>query len=136
MVSDGDHLAGRGMAPSIPRFADAFIDITGDHQDEAKACHHCENPFDVGHNSARIIQVRIKYNREFYRSEDAQKRTGQRRSSFRRQAQRTRAKLIEAAAEVIGEKGYDRASLEEIAARAGMTRVQFTATSKVRKNSS
>jgi AcrR family transcriptional regulator len=36
--------------------------------------------------------------------------------------ERTRAKLIEAASEVIGEKGYDRASLEEIAARAGMTR--------------
>src|SRR5271155_4010773 len=36
--------------------------------------------------------------------------------------ERTRAKLIEAAAEVIGEKGYDRAPLEEIAARAGMTR--------------
>jgi AcrR family transcriptional regulator len=35
---------------------------------------------------------------------------------------RTKAKLIEAAAGVIGEKGYDRASLEEIAARAGMTR--------------
>jgi AcrR family transcriptional regulator len=35
---------------------------------------------------------------------------------------RTRAKLIATAAEVIGEKGYDRASLEEIAARAGMTR--------------
>jgi AcrR family transcriptional regulator len=35
---------------------------------------------------------------------------------------RTRAKLIEAAAAVIGEKGFDRASLEEIAARAGMTR--------------
>jgi len=35
---------------------------------------------------------------------------------------RTRAKLIEAAAEVIGERGYDRASLEDIAARAGMTR--------------
>ncbi|SPE45165.1 Transcriptional regulator, TetR family [Candidatus Sulfotelmatobacter sp. SbA7] len=35
---------------------------------------------------------------------------------------RTKAKLIEAAATVIGEKGYDRASLEEIAARAGMTR--------------
>lgn len=35
---------------------------------------------------------------------------------------RTKAKLIEAAAAVIGEKGYDRASLEEIAARAGMTR--------------
>ncbi len=35
---------------------------------------------------------------------------------------RTRAALIEAAATVIGEKGYDRASLEEIAARAGMTR--------------
>jgi AcrR family transcriptional regulator len=35
---------------------------------------------------------------------------------------RTRAKLIEAAAEVIGEKGFDRAALEDIAARAGMTR--------------
>jgi AcrR family transcriptional regulator len=35
---------------------------------------------------------------------------------------RTRANLIEAAAAVIGEKGLDRASLEEIAARAGMTR--------------
>ncbi|MGA2695122.1 MAG: helix-turn-helix domain-containing protein [Terriglobales bacterium] len=35
---------------------------------------------------------------------------------------RTRAQLIVSAAEVIGEKGYDRASLEEIAARAGMTR--------------
>jgi len=35
---------------------------------------------------------------------------------------RTRAKLIEAATAVIGEKGYDRASLEEIATRAGMTR--------------
>jgi AcrR family transcriptional regulator len=36
--------------------------------------------------------------------------------------ERTRARLIEAAGQVIGEKGYDRASLEEIAARAGMTR--------------
>jgi len=35
---------------------------------------------------------------------------------------RTRAALIEAATAVIGEKGYDRASLEDIAARAGMTR--------------
>jgi len=35
---------------------------------------------------------------------------------------RTRAALVEAAAAVIGEKGYERASLEEIAARAGMTR--------------
>jgi len=35
---------------------------------------------------------------------------------------RTRATLIDAAAAVIGEKGYDRASLEDIAARAGMTR--------------
>jgi AcrR family transcriptional regulator len=34
----------------------------------------------------------------------------------------TREKLISAAAAVIGEKGYDRAPLEEIAARAGMTR--------------
>lgn len=35
---------------------------------------------------------------------------------------RTRKQLIEAAAAVIGEKGFDRASLEDIAARAGMTR--------------
>jgi AcrR family transcriptional regulator len=36
--------------------------------------------------------------------------------------ERTRALLIEAAAQVIGEKGFDLASLEEVAARAGMTR--------------
>ncbi|SRR6266851_2858738 len=36
--------------------------------------------------------------------------------------QRTRAKLLEAAAVVIGEKGLDRTSLEEVAARAGMSR--------------
>src|SRR5262245_13936892 len=36
--------------------------------------------------------------------------------------ERTRARLIEAAAQVIGEKGYERATLEEVAARAGMTR--------------
>ena len=35
---------------------------------------------------------------------------------------RTRKALIDAAAAVIGEKGFDRASLEEIAARAGMSR--------------
>jgi AcrR family transcriptional regulator len=35
---------------------------------------------------------------------------------------RTRAALIRAAAGVIGEKGYDRTTLEEVAARAGMTR--------------
>ena len=36
--------------------------------------------------------------------------------------ERTRAALIKAAADVIGEKGWDRTSLEEVAARAGMTR--------------
>lgn len=35
---------------------------------------------------------------------------------------RTRAALIEAAAEVIGERGYERTSLEAVAQRAGMTR--------------
>ena len=35
---------------------------------------------------------------------------------------RTRARLIEAAAESIREKGYDRTTLEEVAKRAGMTR--------------
>lgn len=36
--------------------------------------------------------------------------------------QRTRSRLIEAATEVIREKGYDRTTLEEVARRAGMTR--------------
>src|SRR5262245_6973354 len=36
--------------------------------------------------------------------------------------ERTRAALIRAAAEIIGEKGWDRTSLEEVASRAGMTR--------------
>jgi AcrR family transcriptional regulator len=35
---------------------------------------------------------------------------------------RTRARLVEAAAAVIGEKGWDRTSLEEVARRAGMSR--------------
>ena len=36
--------------------------------------------------------------------------------------ERTRAALIEAAAKVIGEKGWDRTSLDEVARRAGMSR--------------
>lgn len=36
--------------------------------------------------------------------------------------ERTQAKLIEVAAQVIGEKGYERVTLEEVAKRAGMTR--------------
>jgi len=35
---------------------------------------------------------------------------------------RTRARLIEAAAQVVGEKGWDKTSLAEVAARAGVTR--------------
>src|ERR1700680_1869335 len=36
--------------------------------------------------------------------------------------ERTRAALIDAAGAVIGEKGWDRTSLEEVASRAGMSR--------------
>ena len=36
--------------------------------------------------------------------------------------ERTRGALIQAASEIIGEKGWDRTSLEEVASRAGMTR--------------
>jgi AcrR family transcriptional regulator len=36
--------------------------------------------------------------------------------------ERTRARLIAAAAQIVGEKGFERTSLEEVAARAGMTR--------------
>ncbi|HUL82287.1 MAG TPA: TetR/AcrR family transcriptional regulator [Gammaproteobacteria bacterium] len=39
--------------------------------------------------------------------------------------ERTRRALIAAAAAVIGEKGFDRTTLEEVAARAGMTRGAF-----------
>jgi TetR/AcrR family acrAB operon transcriptional repressor len=35
---------------------------------------------------------------------------------------RTKARLIEAAAQIVGEKGWDRTSLAEVAVRAGMTR--------------
>jgi AcrR family transcriptional regulator len=35
---------------------------------------------------------------------------------------RTRARILDAAAEVVGEQGWDRTSLEAVAARAGMTR--------------
>ena len=35
---------------------------------------------------------------------------------------RTRARLVQAAAQVIGEKGFERTSLEDVAQRAGMTR--------------
>lgn len=38
---------------------------------------------------------------------------------------RTRAKLIEAAAQVINEKGYDLTTIEEVCRRAGMTRGAF-----------
>ena len=39
--------------------------------------------------------------------------------------ERTRARLIDAAAAVIGERGFEGASLEEVARRAGMTRGAF-----------
>ncbi|MBP7705049.1 MAG: TetR/AcrR family transcriptional regulator [Caulobacter sp.] len=39
--------------------------------------------------------------------------------------ERTKAALVEAAAELIAEKGFDRASLDAICARAGMTRGAF-----------
>ena len=35
--------------------------------------------------------------------------------------QRTRSKLLEAARELVREKGYERTTLEEVASRAGMT---------------
>lgn len=56
--------------------------------------------------------------------------TGRKKASRRPRAgrpkgdkrERTRAALIRSAAEIIGEKGWDRTSLEEVASRAGMTR--------------
>jgi AcrR family transcriptional regulator len=44
------------------------------------------------------------------------------RSSKSSKRERTRSALLEAATVVIGERGFDRASLEEIAQQAGMTR--------------
>lgn len=54
--------------------------------------------------------------------EKEEKIRGRARGSKR---QRTRGQLIDAAAAVVGEKGFDRASLEEIARAAGMTRGAF-----------
>lgn len=48
--------------------------------------------------------------------------TNARRRAKGNKRERTRAQLVEAAARVIGEKGWDRTALEEVARRAGMTR--------------
>jgi AcrR family transcriptional regulator len=48
--------------------------------------------------------------------------TNKRRRPKGDKRERTRAALVEAAAAVIGEKGWDRTSLEEVASRAGMSR--------------
>lgn len=48
--------------------------------------------------------------------------TAQRTRRKGNKRERTRARLLEAALEVIREKGFDRTSLEEVAARASMTR--------------
>jgi AcrR family transcriptional regulator len=67
------------------------------------------------------MQMSIKYNSEYnYRSMNRTSTRAGRPKGDKRQ--RTRDALIKAASEVIGEKGWDRTSLEEVAARAGMTR--------------
>src|SRR6185295_1110716 len=50
------------------------------------------------------------------------KSTNARRRPKGDKRERTRARLIDAAAAVIGEKGWDRTSLDDVARRAGMTR--------------
>ena len=52
----------------------------------------------------------------------AKRSTNPRRRPKGDKRDRTRARLVAAAAAVIGEKGWDRTSLEEVARRAGMTR--------------
>jgi AcrR family transcriptional regulator len=49
-------------------------------------------------------------------------RVGPRLARKGNKRERTRARLVEAAVQVIREKGYDRTTLEEVAVRAGMTR--------------
>ena len=72
------------------------------------------------------MQVCILYVKELYKFRAfyfMQKKTKQAPKPTRGdKRERTRAQLIEAAAKLINEKGYDRTSLEEIARRAGMTR--------------
>ena len=48
--------------------------------------------------------------------------TNRRRRPKGNKRERTRARLVDAAAAVIGEQGWDRTSLDEVARRAGMTR--------------
>jgi AcrR family transcriptional regulator len=52
----------------------------------------------------------------------AKRSTNRRRRPKGDKRARTRARLIDAAAEVIGEKGWDRTSLDEVARRTGMSR--------------
>jgi AcrR family transcriptional regulator len=54
------------------------------------------------------------------KSEGAAERSGRRRPKGDKRA-RTRAKLLEAARELIREKGYERTTMEDVARRAGMT---------------
>jgi AcrR family transcriptional regulator len=49
-------------------------------------------------------------------------RSARRRARKGNKRERTRARLIQTALQVIGEKGFDRTTLQEVAARAGMTR--------------
>jgi len=67
----------------------------------------------------KIIQVRIKYTMYIYVMKKKTIRRGPPKGDKRA---RTRAKLIEAAAKLVGEKGLEQTSLEDVAHRAGMTR--------------
>jgi AcrR family transcriptional regulator len=71
-----------------------------------------------------IIRHRIKFSSNFCYSDQYEKKTKESRVKATKgdKRQRTRSRLIDAATEVIREKGYDKTTLEEVARRAGMTR--------------
>ncbi|THD81634.1 MAG: TetR/AcrR family transcriptional regulator [Phenylobacterium sp.] len=123
--------AGRRIAPRLPRLAPALPEPPGRQQScGARA----DNPANLQRHRQHLRHGSLLFGRSikyidvlntqvdiFGMTESATKpsRRGVPKGDKR---QRTRARLIAAAAEVIGEKGFERTSLEEVAARAGMTR--------------
>jgi len=102
------------MKACITASADALIPIARNQSGTRRAD---QNPLPGNEHSSKIIQNYIKYKNVF--SGDKVNSPSEAEAGKRA---RTKKKLIEAAAAIIAKKGFDRASLEAIAAQAGMTR--------------
>ena len=102
-------------------FGSFLINIAGDQQQNTGNNAMTSFPCQFEVMKGIIIHYCIKYTSVFYEIMRQVEANVVDRARGGKRA-RTREKLISAAAAIIGEKGYDRAPLEEIASRAGMTR--------------